>query len=82
MVAASTVTTPVASTPSARHSSRASAANASSPTAVSRLISAPSRAAPMAWFEPLPPGPAENAPWPTVSPRSGTRSTRMVMPVP
>jgi hypothetical protein len=58
MVAPAAVMVAAASTPSRRHSSRASRAWASSPSAVSRLTSAPSRAAAMAWFDPLPPGPA------------------------
>ena len=82
IVAAVPVTTWLASTPSRSHRARASAARASLPTAVSRLTLAPSRAAPMAWLEPLPPGPASYRPPETVSPPTGTWSRRIVIPTP
>jgi hypothetical protein len=44
-----------ASTPSESQSAAASCPNASSPIAVRKSTSAPSRAHPIAWFEPLPP---------------------------
>src|ERR1051325_5295718 len=55
----------------------ASSANASSPTAPTKLTLAPIRAAATAWFAPLPPGYRANAASVTVSPtRGATRSPR------
>src|SRR5207237_417613 len=54
IVGSATRSTADASTPSSRHSANAPSPNASSPTAVRSATSAPSRAAPIAWFEPLP----------------------------
>ena len=46
------------------------------PTAAIIVTSAPSRAHATAWFAPLPPGTRANVAPPTVSPGSGSRSTR------
>ena len=51
-------------------------AKASSPRRVTKLTSAPSRAAATAWLEPLPPGPSRNALPRIVSPMRGGRSAR------
>ena len=75
-------TTADASTPSVFHSSWARSPNVSSPTAVRNETSAPSRAAPTAWFEPLPPSSVRKSVPITVSPRSGTRVEPNVNPTP
>ena len=53
-----------------------------SPTAVRNVTSAPRRAAPTAWFDPLPPWSVRNSDPTSVSPRSGARSTPKVSPTP
>ena len=68
------VTSPATSTPSASSAARAARPNASSPTAPTKDVGAPSRAAATAWLPPLPPWCCANRPPMTVSPGPGSRS--------
>src|SRR5215208_1584710 len=74
-VGASTSTTS-RSQPASRRPESASSANESRPTAPTKRTRAPRRAAPTAWFAPLPPGAGKNSASLTVSPGLGRRYTR------
>src|SRR5215203_5136060 len=64
------------SQPASRSPDSASSANESRPTAPTKRTRAPRRAAPTAWFAPLPPGAVKNSASVSVSPGLGRRSTR------
>src|SRR5690606_21786646 len=56
--------------PSTLASARASCPPASAPSAQTKAVTAPARAAAVAWLKPLPPGPVRYSPW-SVSPARG-----------